>query len=284
MNLRGTATPGQYLTGNINKMTYQLITAYGIAVKNGFNGTEEEWLDSLVANPDIIVDTVNAYMDEHPVAVDTTLSISGQAADAKTTGEGLANLNKSLTDGFNAANENFESLDKRISAIDSSMSESLSAVGDDITRLDEGLSHADGHAANKANPHNVTTEQIGAAKSSHNHSASDINSGTLASDRLPTVPIAKGGTGATTAANALTNLGAQKALGFTPIQQGGGSGQNSNKIYIGWSSDSQLKVQVDTTDLGSIFNSYSSIVLGSGQYGSSLPSAGKKGRLFFKKV
>lgn len=41
---------------------------------------------------------------------------------------------------------------------------------------------------------------LGAAASSHNHAASDINSGTL--------PIARGGTGATTAANARSNLGA----------------------------------------------------------------------------
>jgi hypothetical protein len=47
----------------------------------------------------------------------------------------------------------------------------------------------------------------GKADSSHNHAASNITSGTLSSDRLPTVPITKGGTGATTAAGALTNLG-----------------------------------------------------------------------------
>ena len=41
----------------------------------------------------------------------------------------------------------------------------------------------------------------------HTHTTSDITSGTLSSGRLPTVPIAKGGTGATTAATALTNLG-----------------------------------------------------------------------------
>ena len=45
------------------------------------------------------------------------------------------------------------------------------------------------------------------ADSSHNHAASNITSGTLSSDRLPTVPITKGGTGATTAAGVLTNLG-----------------------------------------------------------------------------
>lgn len=36
------------------------------------------------------------------------------------------------------------------------------------------------------------------AASSHNHAASAINSGTLSSDRLPTVPVSKGGTGLTT--------------------------------------------------------------------------------------
>jgi hypothetical protein len=40
----------------------------------------------------------------------------------------------------------------------------------------------------------------------HVHSASDVTSGTLSSDRLPTVPIAHGGTGATTADGARANL------------------------------------------------------------------------------
>ena len=59
--------------------------------------------------------------------------------------------------------------------------------------------------------HTHTASEIGAAAASHNHAASDITSGTLSSDRLPTVPVAKGGTGATTAAAALTNLGAAAA-------------------------------------------------------------------------
>ena len=45
----------------------------------------------------------------------------------------------------------------------------------------------------------------------------------------------------------------QQNLGFTPVQQGGGTGQGSNKIYIGWGSDaSGLKAQADDTDLGNI--------------------------------
>lgn len=43
----------------------------------------------------------------------------------------------------------------------------------------------------------------------------------------------------------------QANLGFTPVQQGGGTGQEENKIYIGWSS-SGLKAQADVTDLGNI--------------------------------
>lgn len=39
-------------------------------------------------------------------------------------------------------------------------------------------------------------------------------------------------------------------LGFTPVQQGGGTNQGTNKLYIGWSAGSQLRLQVDVTDFG----------------------------------
>jgi hypothetical protein len=41
----------------------------------------------------------------------------------------------------------------------------------------------------------------------------------------------------------------EPALGFYPVQQGGGFGQGVNKIYIGWS-DGGLKATVDGSDLG----------------------------------
>lgn len=45
----------------------------------------------------------------------------------------------------------------------------------------------------------------------------------------------------------------QANLGFTPVQQGGGTGQGTNKVYIGWATDvSGLKAQADTLDLGNI--------------------------------
>ena len=52
----------------------------------------------------------------------------------------------------------------------------------------------------------TTASDIGAAASSHNHSASNITSGTLNIARIPTITVAKGGTGATDAATARTNL------------------------------------------------------------------------------
>ena len=50
----------------------------------------------------------------------------------------------------------------------------------------------------------------------------------------------------------LTGGGKYKpALSFTPVQQGGGTGQGSDKIYIGYS-ESGLKAQADTLDLGNV--------------------------------
>lgn len=42
----------------------------------------------------------------------------------------------------------------------------------------------------------------------------------------------------------------QPLLGFTPVQQGGGTGQGTNKLYIGWTASSKLAVQVDATNFG----------------------------------
>ena len=44
----------------------------------------------------------------------------------------------------------------------------------------------------------------------------------------------------------------QNSLGFTPVQQGTGTGQKTNTVKIGWSDESRLKVTVDATDLGNV--------------------------------
>lgn len=62
--------------------------------------------------------------------------------------------------------------------------------------------------------------------SDHTHSAGSITSGTLSSLRLPNVPVSKGGTGATTAAAALANLGVAIGTDDPPATGAAGS------IYI----------------------------------------------------
>lgn len=47
MSLTGNATTDKKLRGRINRLDTLYMSAYAIAVKNGFDGTEEEWLASL---------------------------------------------------------------------------------------------------------------------------------------------------------------------------------------------------------------------------------------------
>lgn len=88
-------------------------------------------------------------------------------------------------------------------------------------------------------------------------SRANLGLGTVATEN--TVPVAKGGTGATDAATARTNLGltigtdVQAALGFTPVESGGGVDMGVNKIRLGWRTDATgLQLQVDTTVIGVI--------------------------------
>lgn len=92
---------------------------------------------------------------------------------------------------------------------------------------------------------NVQTQLNSKAPSIHKHDASDTTSGTFSVNRIPNLAISK-----------ITNLQAslnakQNNLGFTPVQQGGGTDMATNKIYIGWTG-SKLKAQVDATDMGDI--------------------------------
>lgn len=80
---------------------------------------------------------------------------------------------------------------------------------------------------------------------------------------LPTQPEAEAGTENTKPSTSLrvaqyvTKVlqGFQAALGFSPVQQGGGIGQTGttqNKVFIGFGTNNRLKATVDNTDLGNI--------------------------------
>ena len=83
------------------------------------------------------------------------------------------------------------------------------------------------HIGNTSNPHAVTYTQVGAAAASHKHPASDLSE---------TIPVNKGGTGATDAAGARANLGAaasshthpQSDISDTVSVGKGGTGKTSH--------------------------------------------------------
>lgn len=57
-------------------------------------------------------------------------------------------------------------------------------------------------------------------------------------------------TGNAATVTTLTDTQIKAGLGFTPVQQGGGTGQSPNKIYIGYRTDGNLGLQVDVTNYG----------------------------------
>jgi hypothetical protein len=55
-------------------------------------------------------------------------------------------------------------------------------------------------------------------------------------------------------------------LGYTPIQQGGGVAQTTDKVFIGWSAANMLRLTVGSTDLGFILNKVDDGSVGSAGY------------------
>lgn len=56
-------------------------------------------------------------------------------------------------------------------------------------------------------------------------------------------------------------------IGFTPVQQGGGAGQSTSKVNIGWGGSAGLKADVDGTDLGSFVFASRQFTAGAGLTG-----------------
>ena len=352
MSLQGKASANEVLKGRISRCNEIIINAYHIAVKNGFEGTEEEWLKSLEVNPEAVVEAVNAYLDENPVAVDTTLSQSGAAADAKTTGDEIARVDAEIS----AVREAVEAIPGEDPAVANHVSDKNNPHG--VTAEQVGLGNVDNtsdadkpvstaqaeaiaeakqtgtnamtaaeNAAQKAQEASdkvdaISLSSIGAASASHKHSAADVTSGTLT--------IARGGTGATTAIGAVDALGALNLKNIEDNEHLIANGDNLNdyttpgayrcattaiassllnktpytsagfRLLVSSLSTNTSRVQIAIFNAGQSrvyyrhFTSSGSwtpwtrimtdVLVENSDYGTELPAAGTKGRIFFKKV
>lgn len=100
-----------------------------------------------------------------------------------------------------------------------------------------------------------------------------VTSAKIATDAVTTDEIAAGAVttdeivdAAVTTAK-LASGAALSNIGFTPVEQGGGAGQDNNKVHVGWSTlDAKLKAQVDSTDLGHILTEKATADAGSAGY------------------
>lgn len=110
-----------------------------------------------------------------------------------------------ISGNINAAFSVLKNRGASVSA-DATSDDLANAINSEVVPVSNGGTGATS-AANARTNLGITPENIGAADEEHTHSASDITSGTMSINRLPTITVAKGGTGATTAAQARVNLG-----------------------------------------------------------------------------
>lgn len=160
-----------------------------------------------------------------------------------------------------------------------------------LTATADELNYCDGVTSN------IQTQLNDKAASSHDHDASDIISGTLSSDRLPTVPISNGGTGATTSDEALVNLGLTATADELNIMDGI-TATTDELNYVGGVTSSiqeQLNNKADSVhahdylplsggELTGAVRTKGLVLTDGVDYGEDLPDAGIVGRIFFKKI
>ena len=208
-------------------------------------GTEENGKFLTVNSSGDIVTTSNyGVRSVSTGSTNGTISVNTNGTSADVAVKGLGSAAYTASTAYDAAGTAQTKADAALAsakAYTDSLIDGLTAEGDANAGVVQAALNA--HKEDKNNPHGVTLSQLGVtataaelnyvdgvtsaiqtqldakAASSHNHAASNITSGTLSSDRLPTVPVAKGGTGATTAIGALNNLGIETGT-WTPIPLG----------------------------------------------------------------
>ena len=215
MSLAG-KTNGQTLVGSLNKCDLLTISAYGIAVKHGYKGTEEEWLLSLQGG----------------AVVDKTLKIDGVAGDAKAAGDAIR-ANTAAINEFKA---------------------SVPGI------LNE-------HVSDRSNPHAVTKAQVGLGNVDN---TSDANKPVSTAQATAIADAKKAGTDAQATADA-------NAYDIFDHKR-----NTDNPHAVTCAKINAVNKNGDTMTGTLTFNGIK--LTEDVDYGSNLPEAGTKGRLFFKKV
>lgn len=131
MSLTGNAKADKVLRGRINRLDTLCISAYEIAVKHGFEGTEAEWVASLEGY-------VLTNEDKDEIALQAAEHVTPETL-------GLGNV------------DNTSDADKPVSIAQAT------AIADAKEAGTDAQSTIDAHTEDTNNPHGVTIAQIGAA-------------------------------------------------------------------------------------------------------------------------
>lgn len=175
-----------------------------------------------------------------------------------------------LRDAFVKANENFAELEGSVGSVSAANAAALrdraTHTGQQAIGTVAGLQSALDAKADKVAGKALSTEDYTTAektKLAGVAAGAQVNTVTSVAGKTGAVALAKADVGLTnvdntsdankpisTATQAALN-GKQASLGFTPVQQGGATGQGSNKVFIGWATDgSGLLCQIDGTNFG----------------------------------
>lgn len=158
-------------------------------------------------------------------ATQSTNGLMSSADKAKLDGIASSANNYSLPDATTSVKGGVK-VGSGLSVSSGTISTSLSNLG--VTATAAELNYMDGVTSN------VQTQLNGKATSTHKHAAADISSGTLSVDRLPTIPLSKGGTGATSAATARTALGVQNPITASVELTNQNLNSYNTELQCGW--------------------------------------------------
>ncbi len=133
------------------------LTAYGLAVKNGFRGTEQEWLASITgpSGPP----GKSAY--DYAVAGGYT-GTEAEFAIQMSRELNVVQITTAMQSHLTATGN-----PHKVSA------EEIGAVSKAV--FDAAMELLEAHMQNKENPHGVTRESLGAAEETHTHQVADIS-------------------------------------------------------------------------------------------------------------